>query len=158
MGIFLFSTVTIIVSTIIYALTLRLREYGPIEGIFPLGVSEIPVRTKLKNWRELVGNINFILVARSFKEFITDNKQYRAPILLSSIDLVLTNKSYTKSIFTSYREFCYNELRYMYVIKIDILRVHKEKMRSDEFADMLIREYKKLHLEYCDKCKQSGTK
>ena len=129
-------------------LTSWYRKYGPLAGLFPFGQESLLVRTKLENWRWLLEHISYGSVMKATNMFFYENKKYFDRDFLRSIDLVLVKRLDEADYALSFRDYCYNTFGQRYVIKVNVLKIHKYRIASNDFAELILQEYKTLYDMY----------
>ena len=147
-----------ITSVIGYLLSVWYLRYGPQEGSLTFGQEDVPIRTKIPNWRNQLGYIDLITVVNYVRKYFKKSTKYNSKKIIQKVDFVFVdelnrtalNLPSGKACGLVGRVFCYNTLGYRYAILINTKSVYERRLTSEQFAGLLLHEYKHvwIHEKY----------
>lgn len=150
---FVVSLLFILFTTAAILFLLWRSKYGRLESKIDFFTYDVFIRTKIPEWRSFLVFVNFHQVNSLILKFFHAHRKYNIPTLLRNIEIVFVKQikadDSTKELeSTSKRIFCWDELKYKYAIIINLQACYKKKINSENFAELLIHEFKHIWINY----------
>lgn len=144
--------------TVVYTIMYYVWEdrYGPIQAILSFHTYNVPVRSRMENWRDKLRFIDLIAVNMIITDFFRKNRQYNDKEVLESLELCFVNSlNVDKRVVPSGKangmlrnEIRFAEFKRKYVIVVNIQTALNDRWSNKTFAELLIHEYKHAYINH----------
>lgn len=134
-----------IITTILVLTSLPVR-YGHADSTLAFSTHDIPIRSKFEKWRFFLSFVNFFTMNAHILSFIHKYEKYDDEDLMENLQFSFTINGKGKQ-----SDHCIifdiTTLSKQYIIVVDIKKCFELKCSGEEFAKLLIHEYRHLWLK-----------